>query len=512
MKKILRKKMINGQWYWYEITPYYDPKIKRTRHKSKYLGKDVDGKPVKVRSKLPRTVYSYGEFLPLFAIAEELDLYDLLGGIFSEQDVYRILTLAYNRVLRPMSLYHIASWYDTTVLSLEYGSLPLSSQSLSRFLSTIGDSTAPMMFSTSLVSRLGGSRTYLYDITSFSSTSELIKLLEYGYNRDGEKLPQINFSLMIDSECGIPVFYDIYPGSIVDVSTLRNTISKARSIGIENTMLIMDRGFFSIQNISELMEHGYSFIMPIPMNYKVAKENLSRYHSKIKNPNNLHMWNNKVIFSRPLKITIGEYTLHAHMYYSPNREYEESDTLYRRLNGCIETLKHVSLKPWMNHKEVFNSIAGPLSKYLDWRVVGNRFDVKYRKRGISQRINRMGRFILLSSDSLEWDDMLSLYRSRDMVEKAFEELKQSLEVMPMNVRKDPTLRGFIFISFISLLLRFRLYRMLKDAGLLEKNSVDGILLEFEKIKKVRLSNDEIMVTEVPKKVRDILEKLNITIA
>ena len=289
----------------------------------------------------------------------------------------------------------------STVLSLEYGSLPLSSQALSRFLSTVGESTAPMMFSTALVDKLVGSRTYLYDITSFSSTSELIKLLEleYGHNRDGKKLPQLNFSLLLDSARGIPVFYDIYPGSIVDVSTLRNTISKGMSIGIENAMLIMDRGFFSINNICELMGNDYSFIMPIPMNYKIAKEILSRYHSKIKNPKNLHMWDNRIIFTRPLKFTIGDHTLPAHMYYSPDREHEESDTFYRRLNGCAEALNRVSLKSWMNPKEVLESIAGHLSKYLDWCVIGNRFEVKYRTKAISQGINRMGRLILLSSES-----------------------------------------------------------------------------------------------------------------
>ena len=70
-----------------------------------------------------------------------------------------------------------------------------------------------------------------------------------------------------------------------------------------------------------------------------------------------------------------------------------------------------------------------------------------------------------------------------MVEKAFEKHKQSLETMPMNVRKNSTLSGFIFISFIVLILRFRLYKMLKDARLLEKNSVNGVLMDLEKIKK-----------------------------
>jgi transposase len=39
--------------------------------------------------------------------------------------------------------------------------------------------------------------------------------------------------------------YDHYPGSISDVSTLRNTIKKMKSQGVRNYTLIMDRGFFS---------------------------------------------------------------------------------------------------------------------------------------------------------------------------------------------------------------------------------------------------------------------------
>jgi len=45
-------------------------------------------------------------------------------------------------------------------------------------------------------------------------------LLEYGYNRDGDSLPQINLSLILDKDKGIPVMYDLFPGSISDVSTL----------------------------------------------------------------------------------------------------------------------------------------------------------------------------------------------------------------------------------------------------------------------------------------------------
>ena len=66
MKKFIRSKLINDKEYFYEITPYYDPETKRIKQKSKYLGKNVGGKPIKIREKLPLRAYSYGSLFHLW--------------------------------------------------------------------------------------------------------------------------------------------------------------------------------------------------------------------------------------------------------------------------------------------------------------------------------------------------------------------------------------------------------------------------------------------------------------
>jgi len=76
MKSFTRIKSISDIEYIYEITPYYDKEKKKNRQKSKYLGKNVNGVPVKVRSqgKIPNKVLSHGEFVPLKKITEDLSL------------------------------------------------------------------------------------------------------------------------------------------------------------------------------------------------------------------------------------------------------------------------------------------------------------------------------------------------------------------------------------------------------------------------------------------------------
>ncbi len=55
-----------------------------------------------------------------------------------------------------------------------------------------------------------------------------------------------------------PLFYEMYPGSIVDVSQLHYTIGKAKGYGFEKIGFILDRGYFSKGNIRELDQNGYS--------------------------------------------------------------------------------------------------------------------------------------------------------------------------------------------------------------------------------------------------------------
>ncbi len=86
---VVNRKSKKGQEYLYEITPYYDKEKKQIRQKSKYLGKNVNGVPVKVRSQeqIPKKVLSHGEFVPLKKITEDLVLEKTLSGVLPDRDV-----------------------------------------------------------------------------------------------------------------------------------------------------------------------------------------------------------------------------------------------------------------------------------------------------------------------------------------------------------------------------------------------------------------------------------------
>lgn len=91
-----------------------------------------------------------------------------------------------------------------------------------------------------------------YDTTSISSYSESLKQVKYGKNKDEDPLPQINLALLFGEESGLPFYYRKYAGNITDVKTIQGFLRDIDFLGMEKVKLVMDRGFYSEDNINAL--------------------------------------------------------------------------------------------------------------------------------------------------------------------------------------------------------------------------------------------------------------------
>lgn len=79
--------------------------------------------------------------------------------------------------------------------------------------------------------------------------------------------------VLCNQKNGMPLYYNIFSGSIVDVSTLKNNIYFLHAIGLNNILLIMDRGFFNTSNILNMNQEDKTirFIHPLPLSLKKVK-------------------------------------------------------------------------------------------------------------------------------------------------------------------------------------------------------------------------------------------------
>ncbi len=508
MKSFTRIKIIHGHEYLYEITPYYDPVTKRTKHHSKYLGKNVKGTPVKVRKKenLELSVYSYGEFIIPKKIVEELQIYKILETILSEKEANCLLTLVFNRLINPLAMRQIESWYEGTILNLDNPNLPLSSQSLSELLKKISKNEVPIRFLNAFLPNYTSQSTLIYDITSITSYSELNSLFEWGYERTEKDLPQVNLSIIVNKELGIPVTYEVYPGSINDVSTLENILKKLRDIGVNSYMLILDRGFCSAHNIIRIMKEANTWIMPAKRNLKSYNRVIEETLFTIENPNNSHRIDGKVLYVMPVTIIVGHnQKVSAYLYYDRIEAVRESDRLALKLKDLIENINSTSLHDGENPEEVYKELAGSYARFFVYKFKEGKFQVSVKRSEVEKAKQNMGKYILMYQGDMSWDQCLFQYKARDVVEKSFAALKGDLDVMPLHVHHEDTMKGLLFVCFLALIIRMRISHIIFEYREKKVNiDIPTIFNELSKLKMIKFLSGDLIMSEMTKKQREIL--------
>ena len=164
-----------------------------------------------------------------------------------------------------------------------------------------------------------------------------------------------------------------------------------------------------------------------------------------------------------LHIIFDSIEVHGYVYYDPKLEQTEKQTLLSRLYDIREELLKVHLKKNSNPYVVFKEEAQGFGNYFDWHVIDNRFEVAIRQNAVAQRMNKMGKYILFYSGDFDWMKCLSLYRERNEIEKSFKALENEIDILPLNTHSEKTTRGFIFIAFLSLIIRTRLMNMMREA-------------------------------------------------
>ena len=85
-------------------------------------------------------------------------------------------------------------------------------------------------------------------------------MVEFGKAKDEKGLPIFNIGLAYDQTNQVPLFYELYPGSINDVSQLKYFVDKAVEYNYRNIGFILDRGYFSKGNIRYMDEKGFALV------------------------------------------------------------------------------------------------------------------------------------------------------------------------------------------------------------------------------------------------------------
>jgi len=102
------------------------------------------------------------------------------------------------------------------------------------------------------------------------------------------------------------------------------------------------------------------------------------------------------------------------------------------------------------------------------------------------------------------------YKSRCEIEQLFDIFKNELEADSTYMHSTESLKGWMFVNHLALTSYYRVYKMLKEVDILDKYSVDDILLQLEHIFAVKVEECWKLST-VSQKTIKLFKQLNINI-
>lgn len=329
-----------------------------------------------------------------------------------------------------------------------------------------------------------------YDSTNKNSDAGDINIVEYGHAKDDVGKPVYNYSLAYDNNNNEPVFYEEYPGSIVDVAQLQYMLEKSKSYGYENVGFILDRGYFSKENIKYMDKCGYDFVIMVKGVKDIVSEIIKNKKGTFeeKRENSIREYQVSGITVKRQLYASDEKERYFHIYYNGQKAISERQILECKIDRMSEMLKKCIGKK-IEFEESYK-------KYFDlvFHKDGTFMNASEDTKIIDKEIARCGYFVIITSEKMTAKEALLLYKSRDNTEKLFRGDKSYLGNKSMRVYSNESLDTKIFIEFVSLIIRNKIYRKIKEARNVTDTKINNItvpetIAELEKIEMICLGGE-----------------------
>lgn len=331
------------------------------------------------------------------------------------------------------------------------------------------------------------SRIYIsYDSTNKNSEAGDIDIVEFGRAKDDKGLPVFNLSIAMDKTNQVPLFYEEYPGSVTDVSQFTFMVDKVIEYGYKKIGFILDRGYFSKENIQYIDKNGYTFIIMCKGCKALVSSLVLERQGTFETSRESAIRAYKVYGITATAKLYEDDTeeRYFHIYYNPSRQAAEREQLEQRIEKFRKFLdKHIGkdTKFGKTYEEYF---------HLHYDRNGRFCGADERTDVIERQLKLCGYFCIITSEKMTATQALVQYKGRDISEKLFRSDKTFIGSKSERTHSSASMSSKIFLEFIALIVRNRIYNLLKEQMIrMEARqkymTVPAALRELEKIEMVR---------------------------
>ena len=430
------------------------------------------------------SIKEFGAFFLLNRIAQEMGLLQSIQES-SPSNWRELFLLACYLVTTGNPFSYCEGWISNTEC---IPAKEMSSQRISDLLAAVSSKEREAFFQAWC--NLRSEKEYLaLDITSVSSYSKLISDIEWGYNRDGEQLPQVNLCMLMGEKSRLPIYQTLYSGSLKDVSSLKTTLSKMDAIsGGKPLLIVMDKGFFSAKNINTMLSSdGLRFVTAVPFSASFAKNQvISECKSIDCIENTFVLGSDSIRGITKLRSWNRNCKVFVHIYYNAVRAMKAREELYA----------HVSLLKDSAKKDPATAmLQDECKKYLlirQSKKAATGYTVKIRTDVINNELKHAGWMILISNHINDTKEALRIYREKDVVEKGFMRLKNCLDLSRLRVHHENSMQNKTFVGFIALILLSQIHKVMLDKELYKQMTMRKLLMTLSKLRVQTINGDRIM--------------------
>ena len=505
--KITRRKKKDAVYVEYEYDRIYDPVRQYTFPKRVTIGKLSETDPELMQpnqnflkyfpdAELPETknrtsrssCLRVGAYFVLRKIIEEYNLVEFLGGYFEQCDLGLFLDLAVYSIIAENNAAQYYPDYTYNHPLFTNGMKQYSDSTVSDFLNSVTDDQSIGFLNSWNETRNHREKIYIsYDSTNKNCQAGDIEMVEFGHPKVDVGQPVFNYAVAYDTHNQEPLFYEKYPGSLNDISQLQFMLDKAFGYGYKKIGFILDRGYFSCENIQYMDRCGYSFVIMVKGMSALVNELVLEHKGTFesKRVNNIYEYG---VYGKTVKHRLyagDKKERYFHLYYSISKESAERAGIENRLNQMT-----LYLKKYQNKVKEF----GPgFEEYftLHYDEKTQAFVLPEERCSVVEReLDLAGYFCIITSEKMSAKEAIELYKSRDTSEKLFRGDKSYLGNKSIRVYSEESERAKIFVEFVAMILRCKMYIKLKEEmKKLEKKpnymTVPAALKELEKIEMVR---------------------------
>jgi transposase len=306
-----------------------------------------------------------------------------------------------------------------------------------------------------------------------------------GHSKDSRPdLAQVVVGVVLDGQ-GEPLCCEMWPGNAADVKGLIPVLENVRErFGIGRVCVVADRGFISKETLEKLenKEGGWDFILGVRM--RASKEAREEVVGKLGSMAEAEPRKGFTVVhgerknsKDPSPLEVKEVWVDQRRYvvcYNPEQARKDAADRARIVEALRATLKQGD-KALVGNKG--------FRKYL--RVEGKHFEVDEAK--LKEEARYDGLWVLRTNMALPVTQVALRYKELWMVERLFRDTKTLLKTRPVFHKRDETIRGHVFCTFLGLVLLKELDRSLRAAGLdLEHNE---LMRDLKALQRMRIDDE-----------------------